>query len=69
MGQMPDIAGREMAMGTRHRIARSTLERAIFCGKVASTRWNGVYFTGSHLTIKASWWSDPYRLGQVALRG
>lgn len=52
-----DKAGKELAVGARHRFAPP--KRAFYYQKGASKRLNGAYITASRKQIKALWWSDP----------
>jgi hypothetical protein len=52
-----DEAGKELAVGARHRFV--PLKRAFYCQKGASKRLNGAYITVLRKQIKASRWSDP----------
>ena len=61
VGQVPDKAGKEMAVGARYRFA--SLKRAFYYQEGASKRMNGGSITALRKQIKALWWSDPNTSG------
>ena len=58
MGNVPDKAGREMTMGSRHRF--SALDRAFRYQKAASKRLYQAQIIDLRQEINRLRWSDPY---------